>query len=699
MILVLGAVLANGSRADAQVLNFGLTVHPEFPVGFSGSHWVLAVAESSVSLNGDADLSDVVVFTVDDASGIVTNTGWSVRKWSSAVSPLLVNPFAAYFSVSEFDQGGQDLNGDGDATDQLPIRYDLATQTASFLGFAGSVTALQDDDEVVLCRRFEEPGLDLNGDGDFLDEVVHRYDPATGMLTNLVALAMAPTTPYGLPGGDLLMFAFGEFKILPKASTTLISTGLDVSMQAPTGSLAPFRWYEGGTGIDRNGDGDLTDWYIGILDAATNTHKIGTFGTFDTGLIDLRVVNGRAVYVVAELAASLDLNGDGDEADHILSVFDFATGSSLLILDERNSSGRWLGEDALFYLGSETLRAGLGLPADLNGDGDADDYVSSVLEFSTGVTHRGRAAGSSLGAGRIVGDHVLYDVGEKEEFHTDIDANGTFVEGSSDVFGVEAIGSKHRSLYVQEGNVIVTWDPVDGPAIAAIPSALSSTARVLAYTNETYADGFDVNGDGDANDLVLMVVDLEQGLYRSVGLPVPKYLGYPHLAVATDRVGMAVEEAKFGGDLNGDGDTLDHVFHWLTIPQAWSGKVEKYGTPCPAWAGGVATLDVHGNLAENGRAVIVISGGKPGESALLLLGSGPASIPIGLACPLLLAAPILAPSGLWPLPHNGFLQGSIRVPVYVPPGLAGATGSMQAFITHSTLGIAPSNGVAFTVGP
>ncbi len=72
----------------------------------------------------------------------------------------------------------------------------------------------------------------------------------------------------------------------------------------------------------------------------------------------------------------------------------------------------------------------------------------------------------------------------------------------------------------------------------------------------------DLNGDGDTSDFVLHVVELATGQVTNLGRAVSRWFNETAIAVNSDILAFLVDEARQGHtDLNGDGDALDVVMH------------------------------------------------------------------------------------------------------------------------------------------
>ncbi len=131
------------------------------------------------SLNADGDVADQVV-QLWPGFGNALNLGHA----ATAVALSSTHVAAIVSETADSDDGGTDLNGDGDTHDGVAQVYSIAggtwtnvKQAASSIRFCGSVLALTTPEAA--------QGTDLNGDIDTHDVVLQLYVPATGRLINL----------------------------------------------------------------------------------------------------------------------------------------------------------------------------------------------------------------------------------------------------------------------------------------------------------------------------------------------------------------------------------------------------------------------------------------------------------------------------------------------------------------------------------
>jgi hypothetical protein len=134
-------------------------------------------------LNGDGEASAEVLHVVDLSTMEITNVGWDATGGVAASGTLVA------FATDEARQGQKDLNGDGDDRDLVAQRFDLTTRRVTNLkqdasggiAVAGNIIAFITDEE-------SQGKRDLNGDGDADDQVIQidRIDPSGhGQLVNL----------------------------------------------------------------------------------------------------------------------------------------------------------------------------------------------------------------------------------------------------------------------------------------------------------------------------------------------------------------------------------------------------------------------------------------------------------------------------------------------------------------------------------
>jgi len=207
-------------------------------------------------LNGDGDAADSVLHVFDAKRRLTLNLGLAAATVCrtvlgppfiicAPVAPVAGRAIVA-FLVGESAQAESDLNGDGDATDDVLHVYDATTgvvtntRLAVAHGLGRDVSSYTYPVEPVVARdgiallvgEVEQGGADLNNDGDAEDDVLHVIEPKTGEIVNLELAAATMIGPFG--------------------SRNPIAPQLD-------GQRVTFVAGEAEQGGDLNGDGDLDD--------------------------------------------------------------------------------------------------------------------------------------------------------------------------------------------------------------------------------------------------------------------------------------------------------------------------------------------------------------------------------------------------------------------------------------------------------
>src|SRR5262249_33761891 len=174
--------------------DLGLALGPSAVVGdVLIAFAVTEFMQGNADLNGDGDADDDVLFVYDARTGVATNTGLALATsgpFTPAIGLGLVD-----FGVSECAQGGADLDGDGHVsfTSVVLCVYDSRTglSTNTTRPLTGRIVA--HDEEFVFTTDEAVTG-DLNGDGDASDaDVFQMYDGALGgVVTVPVSIVREP---------------------------------------------------------------------------------------------------------------------------------------------------------------------------------------------------------------------------------------------------------------------------------------------------------------------------------------------------------------------------------------------------------------------------------------------------------------------------------------------------------------------------
>jgi len=241
---------------------------------------------ASGSLNGDSDESDLIAYRW---------TGGAPESLGRAATSVAVSDswLAALISENGQGDGGVDLNGDGDTLDDVVALHATTAQAGTWndVGQAANDIQLVGSTLAFTTAESAQAGTDLNGDGDVLDSVLRVYD-ANGAILDDTAVAAEE-------------FVLGA-------------------------SLLAFRSAEAAQGVDLNGDGDTADEVLQVYDIASGA--IANTGQTAVPCDQLacdprtpyRVLNDTVRFVTLESLQGEDLNGDGDTSDLILQIFNAA---------------------------------------------------------------------------------------------------------------------------------------------------------------------------------------------------------------------------------------------------------------------------------------------------------------------------------------------------------------------------------------
>lgn len=467
--------------------------------------------------------------------------------------------------------------------------------------------------------EYQQSGADLNGDGDALDEVLHIYDARTGALINLGVSPMAVTKQIGgVASWSIALFALVDDLVV--AVTPESENGVDYNADGDLGDRLTFV-HDLRTGRQQFFDVQLEPGFIEFSDSISGTGRWflfqrteqttifvfdrRTWTLTDLGLRGTGVVfEGRALISALE---SVDLNGDGDTSDTVLQRVDFANlqvmnlglagepveRTGLLRIDELQQGADVNGDGRLGQvLFADTAAGPASLDVTVNWPvpfpfvspfafpADPEWYPVLGADADTGVTMpwSWRAneqrieplpieAGVLLGTGRDpeAGNHYLVQLDE-ESVSGDLNGDGDALDAFVRVYD-ERDGSD-----VRVPSAVAQWSPfLTNPArdfwvrVEGRYAALSLSEADSAAT--------DLNGDGDATDRLLVVIDLRTGTV----LPLNWTEIEPRSFDLVDGVLWALRPESETGDRNGDGDALDWVLHSYDIH---SGTTTNHGLAC-----------------------------------------------------------------------------------------------------------------------
>ena len=145
---------------------------------------VRELRQAATDLNGDGDTADLVLHLHDLAAGSTVNLGTD-----ATLGFMLDGETLLAFGTPEAGQGDGDLNGDGDVSDVVLHVYDIVSGAVINLEVdpTGGFQSLQLDGRLLTFGVQEQAqgATDLNLDGDTADIVLHFFQAGTGSIVNL----------------------------------------------------------------------------------------------------------------------------------------------------------------------------------------------------------------------------------------------------------------------------------------------------------------------------------------------------------------------------------------------------------------------------------------------------------------------------------------------------------------------------------
>ncbi|MEQ1891689.1 MAG: hypothetical protein ABL998_04040 [Planctomycetota bacterium] len=334
-------------------------------------------ARANEDLNGDGDELDQVLHVFDARRRTQVNTGFA----TDGTAPLVCEGFAVAVT-SEADQGA-DLDGDAQLLGTFPVVHDAAQARASVLDLevtyqGESMQAL--GGKLVGFAR-EDQRNDLNGDGDEDDELAFWHDLAAG------------TTTLGFAADDLLAFD-GELLVY-LASESEESEDIDGDGTEGEPLCVLVELESGAIHLQDEGEAEVGGG-LAFLRLASESLVFDTLtGTF--GVLPRFPLRGvpkcaarRAAFLVEEFAFG-DGNGDGDQDDALLFLYDARTGlaeNTALALQSDGVHGFELDAERVVFLYSADC--------DLNGNCPGDDAVLRARRHADGAVEETVLRGSGL---------------------------------------------------------------------------------------------------------------------------------------------------------------------------------------------------------------------------------------------------------------------------------------------------------------
>ncbi len=496
---------------------------------------VSEAAQGATDLNGDGDILDSVLHIHDLMDGTTDNLGIAVTF--CCVSP--VDADRAMIVVSEMGQFSLDRNGDGDPFDEVAAILDLTTGVITNLQLAVSRVLVSDPYVVLLVSESHQGDLDLNNDADAVDDVCHLLDPISETVANLEVA----TGLFFRATGTRLYFDVDEAEqggvdrngdgdsldqvlaVYDPGLVTITNLGLPMAAMVATTTHLAFDVPEAEHGADLNSDGDMDDNVLHLIEegAGTPLNLTVPVPEFSFSLTD-RYLG----YKVVESDAGMDLNGDNDTLDNVLQIRSLANGTVWNSGVAGNTvSPHILGDNVLSSI-SESDQDG----TDLNGDGDATDLILHRFDV-LGQTRISIGLASATTGGAWSSDRLYaFSVVEADQGGTDLNGDGDILDQvihvvqaePLEIWNTAAIGSIFP-FTIEENVLIFTSNESnngqdlngDGDTSDSVAQFFDTGTGLLTNTGiagfgGAFIDGIfflrasesqgnvDANGDGDMSD-------------------------------------------------------------------------------------------------------------------------------------------------------------------------------------------------------
>ena len=524
------ARLPKPSRPQTTLPNYELASTGMAAASFRGNetHVAFTVLESSQGsdLNGDGDVTDDVAHLLELSSG-------DFIVGSAVIATPEVADHWVVLAVDEDKQAGIDLNGNGSLLDAVLHVMELQSLVTTNLGLAVWGVPQAVGSHAAFRVPEWSTAEDLNGDGDFLDTVVHLANLETGVVINLQqdasSLVLTDTLLTFESEGSwfvqLLGGALCDLRLAPGFRPFEVS-----------GATVVAHVDEAKQGADLNGDGDQFDRVLHTYEATSKV--IRNLGLQSD---DYAIVGSSVAFSVHESQqGAVDRNGDGDTGDLVLALHRTSAGTTENL--GHAVGGFVLSETAVAF---EVAEAADGA-TDWNGDGDAVDAVAFLYDLtSAAISNRGFALRPEdlYGPSYIqVGEWLALGVPEASQGGVDLNGDGDAVDTVATLVHLRTGRVEHLAAVV---------DP-------ATTGPLLLTDREFFYrVSEAGENGVDLNGDGDLDDPILHIRHLRKRRSVNLGAPVGYFVPLEAALAAVVWEGWQMV------DENGDGDAFDSVFFLL----------------------------------------------------------------------------------------------------------------------------------------
>jgi len=321
------------------------------------------------------------------------------------------------------------------------------------------------------------------------------------------ALVLVPDAFVGTTDVDEIVHLYDATGAAP-VLTSLGVAGADVALSDSVAAMTVRELNQGG---DRDGDGDLLDDVLAVLELGSGLTPMNTGLSADA----IAVTGSRVALRTRERDEGpggigcaptvppgfCDLNGDGDTDDGVVRVYSSTDHSVTEI--RRAAHDMIVGGDFLAFRTDEAAQGGL----DLNGDGDATDSVMHVYDMASGkLINTGLAAilcqlpGCEPSVPYKVGTNTVSFLTDERDQSSDLNGDGDSDDIVLSVFNI-------RSRQVDFADTVIddaSAPSLPDPRLPIFPDELFDRTLLLMEAHE--ADlGEDVNRDGFLDDIVTLV--------------------------------------------------------------------------------------------------------------------------------------------------------------------------------------------------
>lgn len=400
----------------------------------SGSWIAFTIDEDEKDLNGDNDIRDTILCLSDMRTGNIQETGLAITYSLADTDsdwPVAISGDQVAVQVSEADNGGKDLNGNGTNNDDALALYNPRTRQAEYIGAAGRNPVFLGT-KLYFVQPESAAKKDLNGDGDLRDQVLCSYDTTTRQHESLgmeaangfhvagdwIATETSEASQFARDLNDDKDLGDTVIQLYQISTKKWTNTHLAMAADVPvvlTSRLAAFGVLEVAQGDkDLNNDMDDKDAVCHVWDLAageaTNTGVDCSGGLGADGTLVGFAATERS-------QGNKDLNGDMDSEDVVAFSFSLATKRAVSLKVDASGSLAVGGGKILISCGELDQNS-----QDLNRDKDTDDYVLLVYDpISNKVTNTAVAVDGDLVANEGT---LAWKVLEGDQFDRDLNRDG-----------------------------------------------------------------------------------------------------------------------------------------------------------------------------------------------------------------------------------------------------------------------------------